>query len=450
MVAGTAALLWAMAPDLTGQDVVRLILEGAAEDRADPLTGVTSARPDIGVPGVHQLDVYASLRRLARERRDVPICGFPVVTRAVQDPETGATLTSVVLSRPGQGEQEVFRGAAASVTVAQGGRRIGLDDFGSSREVEFHNGTWQPTSPRDARHEAFRQFLERDTAFVTYGSDGSPGSSVWVEGVSGTRGPLSPCVGLGEFVPASVRRCSLGAIASSGAWIHAIVEGSNYDVTGCGPGRAGYGSYLAPLRGGAPRILREVPYDPCAATVPGTFVIPHVDVAAWRTDGAVAWIGQSSGTYLVTQPEPDSLDPYPYPQVTPVGTATMFSQVSVVPGAPTLSPRNVENLTAFALGWMADGTRLLSYDMPAGFDPSCVRTIRAGFAPERDVSTSPLPGCYGVALEPLPVNARAAGVRAALRTRDPAASRSSRLGAPIDRWLETVRARSAQWVVLVN
>jgi len=216
MVAGTAALLWAMAPDLTGAEVVRLIFEGAAEAHTDPLTGVTSPRPDIGVPGVYQLDAYAALKRLARERRDTPICGFPVVTRAVPDPETGATLTSVVLSRPGQGDQEVFRGAVANVAVAQGGRRIGIDGFGTAREVEFRNGSWQATPVRAARYDAWRQFLERDTAFISTFADASTGPSVRVEGASGSRGPLSPCVGFGAFVPGSVWRCSLGAIASSG------------------------------------------------------------------------------------------------------------------------------------------------------------------------------------------------------------------------------------------
>lgn len=450
MVAGTAALLWAMAPDLTGAEVVQLILEGAAEDRTDPLTGMMSPRPDIGVPGVYQLDAYAALRRLARERRDTPICGFPVVTRAVPDPETGATLTSVVLSRPGQGDQEVFRGAVANVTVAQGGRRIGIDGFGTAREVEFRNGSWQATPVRAARYDAWRQFLERDTAFISTFADASTGPSVWVEGASGSRGPLSPCVGLGAFVPGSVWRCSLGAIASSGDWIHAVVEGANYDVTGCGPGRAGYGSYLAPLRGGAPRVLREAPYDPCAASVPGTFVLPHVDVLAWRTDGAVAWVGQSSGTYVATRPEPDSLNPYPQPEVTPAGAVTVYSQHSVVLGVPTLNARSVADLTAFALGWMVDDMTLVSYDAPVGLSPPCVRTVRAGLAPEHHVSTSPLPGCLGVALEPLPANVRMRGVRAAPHHPDPVVPLASRVGSPMDRWLKSVRARSVQRVVLAN
>ena len=148
MVAGTAALLRTMAPNLTGAEVTDYLLRGARADRDDPMTGRPVPASDIGVPGVYQLDAYGSLMLLAKEHPETPICGFPVVTRSVQDPVTGAPVTSVLLQRPGQTEQEVYRGYVNNVTVAQGGRIIGIDDYSYATNVIFQFGTWEKGTPR--------------------------------------------------------------------------------------------------------------------------------------------------------------------------------------------------------------------------------------------------------------------------------------------------------------
>jgi len=79
-VAGTAALLLAMDPTLPADSVKDHILRGAREPKGWSAPGVPiPATPVAGAPEtVYQLDAYGALTLLARERRNTPICGFPV------------------------------------------------------------------------------------------------------------------------------------------------------------------------------------------------------------------------------------------------------------------------------------------------------------------------------------------------------------------------------------
>lgn len=80
LVAGVAAQLWAMNPNLTPAEVKDYILRGAREPRLSPTTGLpVPPNPVAGAPEtVYQLDAYGALALLARERPVTPICGFPV------------------------------------------------------------------------------------------------------------------------------------------------------------------------------------------------------------------------------------------------------------------------------------------------------------------------------------------------------------------------------------
>jgi hypothetical protein len=451
MVSGAAALLWTMSPGLTGAEVVDYLLGGASADRDDPATGSPVPVRDIGVPGVYQLDAYGSLKLLAGEHPETPICGFPVVTRRIQDPVSGAPIESVLLQRPGSIEKEIYRGDVQSVTVAQGGRIIGIDAGWQSRNLVFQFGEWSTTSWRPLA--GYRQFLEVDTAVVTYGLN--PTDSVWIKGPSGSRGPFVPCDNgsVGRFFPSSVRACRLGPVASSSEWVHVISDGNNLDVTGCGTGMAGYGSYLVSLRGAnsAPRILREVPYDPCFAENVGQHTVPAIDVLAWRSDGAVAWVGQSSVTFDVTRPLPTPADPYPYTEIRATDMITVFSQHSVASGVPTLPSRSVQHRLSNALGWKVDGASLISQEFTDLELSACERVVRAGNNPQISPSNSPISYCANTPPEPMPATVRVAGARADLEPRGgngaPAANRPV---SAVEARLQELRRPAVQGMVLVN
>lgn len=157
-VAGAAALLWQMDPTLTSTDVYRLLHEGTLEPHLNPRSGQDSVPGTISnMAGVRLLDVYGSLKALSRQRTQVPVCGLPV--------RVGGDGASVVLERD-QPESLVVAGAVSiqGVTVAQGGRLIGLHDFNGSgapiTRVVNHTGAAQ------ASRSNTRWFLERDTAEV--------------------------------------------------------------------------------------------------------------------------------------------------------------------------------------------------------------------------------------------------------------------------------------------
>jgi len=447
LVAGVLGSLLAMNPQLSSMDLVGYLRLGAKTERIDPATGVSGLPSAIAVPGasdvVYQLDAYGALSLLAGSDPASPICGFPVITSLVNNPETGELETSVRIARPGT-PLEVFRGEVGSVTVAQGGRRIGIDGYTTSKDVLFQNGAW--SGVHDLPFRGYRQFLERDTAFIDY----STGPELLtIRGPGGPRGPFNVCE---AFTGLFATACYSGPIASTGEWAHVTVSWNNSDLTGCGADRAFYGSYLVPVTfGGARQVLREVLYNPCPPDQ-GAWNLPGQDVLAWRADGAVAWVGQSDESYSIAPGVPDSLNPYPGIVITTTGIETKFKQVSVLSDLTVLGARTVTNRLAYALGWRADGSTLISYEY-AGLDWSnCQRSVRAGLAPEIEVADSagPVPWCGNTVMEPLPTSRLGAPLASALRANGTGALHSGRPLSAGESRLRALQERPVPRIVLVN
>ncbi len=449
MVAGVAAQLLAMQPNLTPAQVKQFILAGAQEPRLDPLTGLTIGPEQLrltragATQSVFQLDAYGALTLLSRSDPATPICGFPVVTSFVENPTTGELETSVRIARPGA-PLEVYRGEVASVTVAQGGRRIGIDDYTTSRDKLHQNGSWSGT--HNVAFRGYRQFLERDTAFIDY----STGPELLtIRGAAGPRGPFNVCEDFaGQFGTA----CYSGPIAGTGEWAHITVSRNNYDLTGCGPTNGFYGSYLVPVGTGTRAPLRETTFEPCAPEA-GAWNVPGESVLAWRSDGAVAWAGQSDVSYFISQGNDDPLDPNPPPSITTTtGMQTAFRQVSVVSGLTVLGERTVNNRFSYALGWRADGASLISYEF-ANLDWSdCQRTVRAGLAPETEITDSagPVPWCGNAVMEPLPASRLGAPLASALRAKGTGAAQAGRAPSAAELRLRALGRRQVPRIVLVN
>jgi hypothetical protein len=453
MVAGVAAQLLAMQPNLPPAEVKRYIMDGAKEPRLDPLTGLTIGPEQLrlsragATQSVFQLDAYGALTLLSRSDPSTPICGFPVITSFVDNPETGGVETVVRIARPGHYES-VYQGNVENVTVAQGGRRIGIDNYNESRNIDFQINSWNVGSSITFR--GYRQFLEKDTAFTDYST--SP-ALLTIRGAGTSRGPFDLCTGLPmpvmfPFGP----QCDLGPIATTGEWIHAVVDLNNYDMTGCGPTQAFYGSYLVPVAAsGARQVLREVAYEPCPLL--GSYTVPMGDVLAWRADGAVAWVGQSDFSYSYSPGVPDSLNPNPGIVSTPIAQQTRFEQFRVVSGVSIQGPRTLNGIISWALGWRSDGSTLISYESD-GFDwwDTCGRAVRAGLAPETELSDSagPVPYCVNAVMEPLAAPSRLQPLAASLRsTKSGPTALTSTVLEERNR-LRAARSRGVQRIVLVN
>jgi hypothetical protein len=454
LVAGVAAQLLSMNPFLLASQVKQMLIDGAKQPRLDPVTGevIPASARALQVPGtgdqVYELDAYGSLSLLSAGEDATPICGFPVITSFVNNPETGEVETSVRIARPGFTPQEVFVGNVENVTVAQGGRRIGVDSYDDSRNIDFQTNSWNVGSSITFR--GYRQFLEKDTAFTDYST--AP-ALLTIRGAGTSRGPFDLCTGLPmpvmfPFGP----QCDFGPIALTGEWIHAVVDLNNYDMTGCGPTQAFYGSYLVPVAAsGARQVLREVSYEPCPLL--GSYTIPMGDVVAWRADGAVAWVGQSDFSYSYSPGVPDSLNPFPGIVLTPIAQQTRFEQFRVVSGVPIQGPRTVGGIVSFALGWRADGSTLIAYESN-GFDwwGTCRRAVRAGLAPETALSDSggPVAYCVNAVMEPLAAPRLLQPLAASLRSLRSTPTVPTRAMLDDRNRLRTMRSRGVQRIVLVN
>ncbi|MGH7674276.1 MAG: DNRLRE domain-containing protein [Gemmatimonadales bacterium] len=161
LVAGVAAQLWAMDPNLTPGHVRDYILRGAREPRLDPTTGqLVSPQTVAGAPGVYQLDAYGALTLLSRERADAPICGLPVSAQVHVEPVGIRIGTRPVLPVPN---------LWALTSVAQGGRLIAAQVVGDTalevRILNHHGNSLATLAPNILE----RQFLERDSADLVAG-----------------------------------------------------------------------------------------------------------------------------------------------------------------------------------------------------------------------------------------------------------------------------------------
>ena len=164
LVAGVAAQLWVMDPDLTPEQVKAYIVQGAEHKRLSPTTGDSvSVKPISGTTEtIYQLDAYGALTLLSAERPGTPACGFPV--------SISVDGRSVVLERPAAAAEPLIVASdteyIVSISVAQGGRLISAFvesyPYGRSVVVDQH-GAIKATVP-----DLERVFLERDTV------DGTP------------------------------------------------------------------------------------------------------------------------------------------------------------------------------------------------------------------------------------------------------------------------------------
>jgi len=449
MVAGVAAQLLSMQPNLTPAQVKQYIVDGAQEPRLDPMTGfpvglrLTRAG---ATQSVYQLDAYGALRLLSRSDPSTPICGLAVLTALGDDSVTHQVQTTVrIEGRPGV----VYQGEPANVTVAQGGRRIGLDRGDGSFDLNLQNGSWEAGSVGAFR--GVRQFLERDTAFVEGSYNGS-GEGVRIRGPSGQGSPEFPCAAVtaGTY---DVNFCRIGMVSNTGDWVHAVVETDNGDA-GCGPSSGHFASYLVPLRGaaGGAKELRDLRFEACRYFEPGSWSFPVADVVAWRADGAVAWVAQSDASVTTSVQAPDSTGGSTTYHSTITSMTTKFRQESVVAGVPAASPRTVSGPAVYALGWRVDGRSLLSYDYYLESFDVCVRTVRAGEAPEVEVAGPiqlPPSYCGDRQLESMPASVIVRSLASALR---PAAGSAAIQGAPSPMAARTlaIRKRAGPQVLLAN
>lgn len=355
----------------------------------------------------------------------------------------------MLLQRSGFQPREVYRGPVTNVTVAQGGRLIGLEELFSStvkqsRDLAHAGGvSWMAGAP--VGYTGDRQFLERDTAYTIPATVTTP-TEIQIRGPGRSESYRNVCVGLGMFIPSSVRNCLPSTISPAGEWVAVEVAGSNFDQTGCGPGLAGQAAYLVRLAGATQvRMIREVQYDPCAWQVNGTHVFPVRDVFAWRPDGALAWIG-SSNESLVSSPNPDTTSAVPL--ITRLSTETRYVAEAVVSGVSTPSAYTQADWVAQAMAGQADGAHLIVYEDNAGVGgpQQCRRVRRAFGAPSQATVDGPIT-CFQL-MEPLPVNLRARQV--ASRSVSAPVSRGATLMAPFVQWMERGQGRRAPRVVIAN
>jgi hypothetical protein len=451
MVAGVATQLLAMQPNLTPAQVKQYILAGAQEPRLDPMTGQTIGPGQLrlnrtgATQSVFQLDAYGALTLLSRSDPSTPLCGLAVLTALVDDSASQQAQTTVrIEGRPGV----IYQGEPATVTVAQGGRRIGLDRGDGSLDLNLQNGFWDAGTVGAFR--GIRQFLERDTAFIVSVND--MGEGIQIRGPSGQGSPEFPCatVAAGTY---DVNFCRIGMVSNTGDWVHAVVERDNSDE-GCGPLSSHFASFLVPVRGaaGGATVLRDVRFEACRYFEPGSWSFPVADVVAWRADGAVAWVAQSDASISTSVQAPDSAGGHTTYHSTITSMTTKFRQESVVSGVPAATSRTVSGPAVYALGWRVDGGSLLSYEYYLESFGVCVRTVRAGEAPEVEVAGPiqlPPYYCGYPQMESMPAAVIARSLTSALRPAGGSAA-TPRALSPVEARIRAIRRRAGPQVLLAN
>lgn len=393
MVSGVAAQLWSMDPSLSAEDVKRYILRGAFQPRIDSATGsvrsAESLQVDDAPEPIYALDAYGALTLLGRERPNTPICGSPVTSTFVTGPD-GPTV-SLRIARAAGLEPEIYRGPVANVTVAQGGRRIGIEEYVAfdtidSRDLTFAGGSWSVGTATSFR--GWRQFLEVDTAFVVLLNPlgiGRPG--IMIRG-STARGPYDPCPSL-PVPPRGRDTCSIGTVSPTGEWVHTLSALDNYDVTSCGANFSFYGSYLTRLSSSPTHhLLYYDDWDPCG-TPPTDY--PLRAIVAWHGSGTSAWATQAFG--FAGPPR------------------TELTRVRTLTGAQNLESKNLNSRIVSALVWQTEGSSLLAWEDLGPFLGAgpCDRSLRASADPTRrnSDSTQTLSTCFEIIPDPQPANLRA-------------------------------------------
>ncbi len=168
LVAGVAAQLWAMDPDLSPQDVKRYIVRGAQVPRLNPTTGqIVPVASVSGAPEtIYQLDAYGALTLLSKEHPEVPLCGVSADLAPAPDSQT---FDGILLRRlPALGDTVRLSLASFGIqpdgaSLAQGGRLIAVS---GGNEQQPYRTVFLDQQGRQARaplEGIERRFLERDS-----------------------------------------------------------------------------------------------------------------------------------------------------------------------------------------------------------------------------------------------------------------------------------------------
>jgi hypothetical protein len=302
IVAGVAAQLLAADSSLTPAELKSYIVDGSrttidllngAIGLRDPLPGL----PVLGSP-VNLVNAYTSLRLLAQDRPNVPLCGTPVRLRfgpdaALEIRPRGAAPVVV----PAGPDQQWFR-----LSPAPGGRVVSIDGFlsgpgggdrlftvrltptGWALAPGAESGVWRRIHTTAGRLDVVRRFIPSPTD-QPYGRESIDLIRHRASGVDTLRDLAAPFQG-------SARSSFIADAWASpdGRWLFFETAWGNSDIEPGGPGSGGYRAVLRPLDGpGASVVLAELLYDISLLTFPTPTGLAASTSLAWRDDGAEFW-----------------------------------------------------------------------------------------------------------------------------------------------------------------
>jgi hypothetical protein len=167
LVAGAAAQLMAMAPNLTADSVIHYLLAGASTPRYDPWVDSTITPSPLAGTSLYQLHSFATLQLYSRTHASAPICGLEVNIV----PGTGTNKVQIQRPSPTEIAPSGFGGWISHVSVAQGGRVMSVGGWDAIteepmvKEYRLQSGTWTNVAAIAGIDE--RHYLEKDTLDVT-------------------------------------------------------------------------------------------------------------------------------------------------------------------------------------------------------------------------------------------------------------------------------------------
>lgn len=230
LVAGVAAQLMAMAPQLTADSVIHYLLAGASTPRYDPWVDSTITPVPLTGTSLYQLHAFATLQLYSRTHADAPICGLEVNLV----PGTGTNKVQIQRPTPTEFSPSGFGGWVSHLSVAQGGRLIAVGGWDAItedplvKEYRLQSGTWTPTATVAGVDE--RHYLERDTLDVTLVCPSvGCGPSITRRGAGGTVTRSLPEL---TVVNESAEGVYLDVLASdpTGTWVTFSVDGWTADT----------------------------------------------------------------------------------------------------------------------------------------------------------------------------------------------------------------------------
>jgi hypothetical protein len=341
MVAGVAAQLWDFYPSLSADEIKEYVMKGA-EERIDARGNIDTVSTVPNSGGLYLLNAYQSLARVAREKDDSPVCGFPVYTR---DGELFYDrVPGTPVARPVSGTPFLW-----DVTVAQGGRILSAASPGGWLTFD-HLGQDPTALPSDV---VGRVYLERDTADLLPDSSririGRADGSADTVDVKAAIAPTASVFAVEDFAPsptsewiAVASRQQFAEPLNPLAWEWSIVPVG------------------APVQTSVSRFLTDEGGMPCGPDCDLTFRSPGA--FGWSQDGERLQFAIPRGTATLNgiTIERSVMRSVTFAGGTPTGALT---DIGSMPGRELLWPR-----------FTADGDLLLNErEIPTG---SCFRTWR--------------------------------------------------------------------------